>query len=235
MSVAIAVVDDVASEARQLADMVRRSPSVESPDVVELLSSEQLYDYAATERQLDVLFVDVCLGQDSGIELVGRLQARGRVAQVVYVSGFDEAHTRVYQTPHASFVRKPLRQEDVDLALAQALARREAASPAPLMLRHDHVVDVVRPQDVLYVESDRRHVIIHTRTETHRVYGKLSELLASLPASFVRCHQSYAINLDFVDRLSAEFVTLTSGECIPVSRRWRASVREALFARVREG
>lgn len=235
MSLVVAVVDDVEQEARALAEMIRTSPQLEGREVVELISEDDLNDYAASGKPLDLLFVDVCLGKKNGIELVEHLQAAGRDAQVVYVSGYDEAHTRVYATPHASFVHKPLRQEDVDLALGQALARREAAAADPLVLRHDHVVDVVRPRDVVYVESDRRHVVIHSRDATHRVYGKLSVLLDGLPGYFVRCHQSYAINLDYVERLSAEAVLLATGESIPVSRRWRTAVREALFSRVREG
>lgn len=235
MSLVVVVVDDVAREARALAEMIRTSPQFDGAEVVELTTASDLRSYLTSGKPLDVLFVDVCLGEKNGIELVERLQAAGRGAQVVYVSGHDEFHTRVYATPHVSFVRKPLRQEDVDLALDQVLARREAASAEPLVLRHDHVVDVVQPQDVVYVESDRRHVVIHTRSATHRVYGKLSALLGDLPGYFVRCHQSYAINLDYVERLSAESVLLVTGESIPVSRRWRTAVREALFSRVREG
>ena len=154
--------------------------------------------------------------------------------QVVYVSGFDDYHTRVYETPHASFVKKPVRQEDVSLALEQALERLRATA-APLVLRHDRTTDIVRPEDILYVESDRRSVIVHTRTATLRAYGKLSGVLDQLPGNFVRCHQSYLVNLDEVARLGADAVALSSGETIPVSRRWRPSVREALFGRIREG
>lgn len=235
MSFVAVVVDDVAREAHALAEMIRTSPQFDGAEVVELTTASDLRSYLTSGRPLDVLFVDVCLGEKNGIELVERLQAAGRGAQVVYVSGYDEFHTRVYATPHASFVRKPLHQEDVELALGQALARREAATAEPLVLRHDHVVDVVRPQDIVYVESNRRHVLIHVHSATHRVYGKLSVLLDGLPGYFVRCHQSYAINLDYVERLSAESVLLVTGESIPVSRRWRTAVREALFSRVREG
>ena len=235
MSFVAVVVDDVAREAHALAEMIRTSPQFDGAEVVELTTASDLRSYLTSGRPLDVLFVDVCLGEKNGIELVERLQAAGRGAQVVYVSGYDEFHTRVYATPHASFVRKPLHQEDVELALGQALARREAATAEPLVLRHDHVVDVVRPQDIGYVESNRLPVLIHAGSATHRLYGKRSVLLDGLPGYFVRCHQSYAINLDYVERLSAESVLLATGESIPVSRRWRTAVREALFSRVREG
>ena len=49
----------------------------------------------------------------------------------------------------------------------------------------------------------------------------------------MRTHQSFAVNLDAVRSLESTAVTLVSGESIPVSRRMRASVREALFEHIR--
>ncbi|WP_455136480.1 LytR/AlgR family response regulator transcription factor [Thermophilibacter sp.] len=104
-----------------------------------------------------------------------------------------------------------------------------------MALRHDHVVDVVRPCDIAYAESDRRHVIVHARAGDLRVYGKLSQLEVELPAWFARCHQSYLINLDYVARPGSESVRLVTGVELPVSRRWRPAFKEALFSRVRRG
>lgn len=230
----ILIVDDVESEARELAGMVGKAPDAAGATIRTFFSADALEAYLRDNQPPDVLFLDVALGGENGIELVGR-QGLGARTQVVYVSGFDQFHTRAYATEHASFVKKPLRQEDVSLALGQALRRAEAVAAPPLVLRHDHVTDIVRPEDILYVESDRRNVVVHTRTESLRAYAKLADIQAQLPAHFVRCHQSYVINLDHVARLGSEAVTLSSGEVVPMSRRWRPAVREALFDRIREG
>lgn len=235
MGYTAAVLDDVEVEARELAAMVEASPRWEGSDVRTFFSPADLVASVAAGDVPDVLFVDICLGQANGVDLVSRLFSMGATSQVVYVSGHDEYHTRVYATDHASFLKKPFRQEDVDLALDQALSRLDDAGTAPLVLSHGHETEVVYPRDILYVESDRRQVIVHTRTGEHRSYGKLSDVLDRLPAHIVRCHQSYIVNLDFVERLGTESIALVTGQTIPVSRRWRASVREALFARIRGG
>ncbi len=233
MGCGILIVDDVEDEALELAELVRRAPVAHDAAIRTLFSADDLKAQLGSGQAPDVLFIDIALDEDDGIDLVRQL-GLGVRTQVVYVSGFDDYHTRVYETPHASFVKKPVRQEDVSLALEQALERLRATA-APLVLRHDRTTDIVRPEDILYVESDRRNVIVHTRTATLRAYGKLSGVLDQLPGNFVRCHQSYLVNLDEVARLGADAVALSSGETIPVSRRWRPSVREALFDRIRKG
>lgn len=236
MGICVAVLDDVGSEARELARMIEAStPHRDGLEVLTFLSPEALVAHLAAGNRLDVLFVDICLGPSNGVDLVGRLSAVGSMPQVVYASGFDEYHTRVYETRHASFLKKPIRQQDVDLALTQALRRLGEDDAAPLVLNHDHMTEVVHPRDILYVESDRRHVIVHTKTGSCRSYGKLSDILDCLPPHIVRCHQSYLVNLDAVERLGSDSATLVTGDVVPVSRRWRTAVREALFARIREG
>lgn len=235
MSLVAVIIDDVEREAAELAKMVRAAAPDHDATVLTCRSARELEDLLAAQDPPDVIFMDVRLGDQSGIDVVERLLPPGSATQVVYVSGFDESHTLVYRTPHASYLRKPLRQEDVSLALEHVRARRAEESAAPVALRHDHVVDVVRPRDIAYAESDRRHVVVHARGGDLRVYGKLSELEGELPAWFVRCHQSYLINLDYVARLGAESVRLVTGVELPVSRRWRPVLREALFARIRRG
>ena len=98
------------------------------------------------------------------------------------------------------------------------------------IMRADQVVE---PAEIRYLES-RLHVVrVHAARGVLEVYGKLSDLLDALPARFVRCHQSFAVNLDAVTSLDASSITLVSGEQVPVSRRMRAEVRAALFAHLR--
>ena len=184
----------------------------------------------------DILFVDVKLDHGAnGIELIHRLIPAAAPVQVIYVSAYLEYAPAAYHTRHTWFLSKPVDPAELDAALTRAVAALDAERSEPLLVHQGSALVRIAPHQVRYVESDRRNVIVHTRTATHRAYAKLADILDQLPPHFVRCHQSYAINLDNVSRLEAESVTLSSGEAVPVSRRWRPSVREALFDRIREG
>lgn len=149
------------------------------------------------------------------------------------MSGYDEFHTQVYRTRHAAYLAKPFSDKDVALALGLAQAAREHASEQPLVVRVKGVERVVRPSDILYLESSLHSLRIHTPREAIETYGKLADALSQLPRRFVRTHQSFAVNLDAVRSLESAAVVLVSGESVPVSRRMRASVREALFEHIR--
>lgn len=245
----VAIVDDCAEDAAQLARMVRscsRSCPPNGPDPseweistfssVDALSARMEEGYAP-----DLAFVDIVLDPGAspaapaptGVDAVERLFGAGSATQVVYVSGYDEFHTQVYRTRHAAYLAKPFSDKDVALALGLAQAAREHASEQPLVVRVKGVERVVRPSDILYLESSLHSLRIHTPREAIETYGKLADALSQLPRRFVRTHQSFAVNLDAVRSLESAAVVLVSGESVPVSRRMRASVREALFEHIR--
>ena len=240
-----AIVDDCAEDAEALARMVRAhaaaSAAGDEPDcaVTVFPSVDSLADCLNRGYAPDLAFVDIVLDPEAsgrastGIDAVEQLFGAGSATQVVYVSGYDEFHTQVYRTRHAAYLAKPFAEKDVALAMDIALDARERSREKPLSLRVKGVERIVRPVDILYLESSLHALRVHTVHEVVETYGKLADILAQLPRRFVRTHQSFAVNLDAVRSLESGSVMLVSGDAVPVSRRMRASVRAALFEHIR--
>lgn len=82
--------------------------------------------------------------------------------------------------------------------------------------------------DILYVESNKCYVNIYTAFDKIRLRMRLSEFLEHLDASkFIRCHQSYVINMSCIYSLSRYEIMLKNGSCIPVSKAYTKNVRES--------
>ena len=64
-----------------------------------------------------------------------------------------------------------------------------------------------------------RKIYLHKNREYFPFYGKLGELEAMLPDTFFRCHRSYIVNFDHVQRYKKEEIWLDNEEAIPLSRR----------------
>lgn len=209
--------------------------SAEELEVCTFASAGELE--AAQPGSFDALFLDIRLADaDStdGIDLAARLVPTGSRTQVVFVSGYDEYHTVVYRTPHAAYLKKPFRQTDVEMALELSLVAARREVPRAIVFRVKGSERIVSPSDITYLESDLRLVRVHLRRgDSFEVYGKLAALLDELPSRFVRCHQSFVINLDCVEELGTTEARLSDGATVPVSRRHRTSVREALFQHIR--
>lgn len=176
--------------------------------------------------------IDIALGSDSpnGIEVVRRLFPAGCGTQVIYVSGYVEFCTPVYQTEHAYFLLKPVKQRELDAALRKTLTRLNASESNPIALQHGNSVTLVPAAEIEYIESDRRKVRVHTTTgKVIEIYATLGEMMSMLPDDFAQCHKSFIVNMALIDELSASMVHMRSGAEVPVSQRQRKAIRETFF------
>ena len=52
----------------------------------------------------------------------------------------------------------------------------------------------------------------------HTIYKKLDEIQEELPPYFLRCHQSYLVNMNYIKRADKEF-ELVTGDIISIRQR----------------
>ncbi|MEM1215393.1 MAG: LytTR family DNA-binding domain-containing protein [Bacteroidota bacterium] len=79
--------------------------------------------------------------------------------------------------------------------------------------------------DLFYVESDRNYVVYHTRTRRIVVRKSLKQVAAELPAFFIRCHRSFIVNGQLIDRRT--YNQLEIGEYkLPIGRKYAARLGE---------
>lgn len=85
-------------------------------------------------------------------------------------------------------------------------------------------------RDILFFESAQRIVCMYTSSKAVEFYAKLGDIEAAVPRSgFVRCHQSYIVNLAHVrtlDKASRYFI-LNSGKEIPISKSCYSAAAES--------
>lgn len=74
--------------------------------------------------------------------------------------------------------------------------------------------------DILYVMSERRKLFIYQpKGVFDEMYMKLDEMEQALDERFVRCHQSYLVNMDYIHGITAEEFLLVDNIRIPISQK----------------
>lgn len=227
----VIIVDDDVRQAEASAAAVLRYPGADDLLSVCVLGSlEELDRHVQDGAPLDILLIDIVFdGEEAGIDAVRRLSEKRRNVQVIYTTGYIEYCTRVYQTSHVYFLGKPLAQSELDDALACAIANLdELRSRRPLVLKSFGKVTSVPVDTIERIESDRRKIRVYAEDRMVEAYASLAEVERLLPASFVRCHKSFMVNMDFVVELSGNEALMASGMRVPVSQRHRREVHDRL-------
>lgn len=91
-------------------------------------------------------------------------------------------------------------------------------------------------QQIYYIEVRERKVFIRIQGKEYSKYDTLEHVLEQLPDHFIRCHRSFAFNLQHLDkiRLSENAVYLEHGIMVPLSRSYKQSVKECVHGTNRE-
>jgi DNA-binding LytR/AlgR family response regulator len=55
----------------------------------------------------------------------------------------------------------------------------------------------------------------------------MGDLEKELGASFLRCHRSHIVNLNYVDKVLEQYILMKNGDRVPMRQRGRSDIRDA--------
>lgn len=215
-----------------LRDMLAQYPGNDRLNIDIISSVSTLEALLASGDHIDVFLCDISFGSEepTGIDLVRRHFPAGCDTQVIYISGYIEFCTPVYQTEHTYFLIKPIKQEDFNAAIDKALKNLQGNDVPPVAIQHGGAVTMVNPAEIEYIKSDRRKVRLYvTSGDILETYATLGQMTDMLPDDFVQCHKSYIVNMAYISELRTNSVLLRSGAEVPVSQRQRKAIRDLFF------
>lgn len=121
----------------------------------------------------------------------------------------------------------PIEQREFDEVVARVLARRRRCLGKPLTVKSKGSIVVIEPNRINFIESNRRKLVIHIGKDAVETYGVLECIRRELPNSFIQCHKSFLVNMDYIAELRSERIRLMSGDVVPVSQKRRKTVKDA--------
>ena len=77
----------------------------------------------------------------------------------------------------------------------------------------------LKTEDIIYIETSKHKNTFYTKEENYSIYKKLSEIEGELKEfGFVRIHQSFLVNMQYVEKISSYVMTLTTGQELSVPK-----------------
>jgi len=86
----------------------------------------------------------------------------------------------------------------------------------------------LNPTSLLYLEADLQYTQVHTTEGTFRMGEVLRRVMQRMPASVVRIHRSYAVNVTRITSIEGNTIMLDSAVALPIPTKRRAAVRKSI-------
>ena len=224
----IAVCDDVEVERyvlkRQLMSYFQLTGA--KAEIREYVSGESLLaDIEEGYIWPDLIFLDIYMGNLNGMDTARHLREMGVEAPIVFLTASPDFAVESYEVEAAGYLLKPA-QEQQTHAILQKLLREETRKRISVKCKRQFRYPYV--DDMVYLESDRHTVRIHMTDGSELVtVDKLGELEKKIDdARFMRCHQSYLVNMAHIADVAEDFI-MSTGACVPIRVRGRREVVDA--------
>lgn len=178
-----------------------------------------------------ILLADIKLKEGDSIDYSSYLANNFPNTQIIFISAYDSYIQDIFKANPVYFVKKPIDDSVLETAINKALNRLKKNEPEYLTVKSNSEITNIPLQDIMFLESNRRIVICHYKDNKISFYGKLDSIEKNLNDDFVRCHQSFIINMNEIKSITSTDICLKSNNTIPISKNKQKLTRDqyALF------
>lgn len=178
---------------------------------------------------IDILFLDIEMRSLDGIETAKLLRRKGMKGIIIFVTAYPDFVFQGYEVHAFHYILKPYRKEKIEEVLRQALHELDLSKERYFVIEQKARVIRIPLSQTIAFQSDRRKVEALLEEGFVAFYGRIEEVCRELPSCFIRIHNRYIVNLNYVTTLEKDRCILGS-RSFPVSRAFRQEL-ETAFAR----
>lgn len=222
----VAICDDNIADLERLRDMLLKSRN--NLQIVSYDNGEALIKELKTGSiSFSLYYLDIYMDGINGVETAQQIRAIDQRGIIIFVSTSEDFYRAAYDVFAFNYLLKPLQSTAFNTVLENALIQLKQEQECIIRFTYRGREYCLHESEILYISSENHNVIFHmTNNETYLYYGKLENLLPQLRHNlFVRCHQSFVVNLSKV--MSLDIGNFRLGNLlIPVSRRYGNEVKK---------
>lgn len=233
MNMKIAICDDCREETLSLEKLLGEHETGIYTDGESLLA-----DIREKKIYYDLYLLDIFFGQSAeGISLAEEIRRAQDEAAICFISTSEDFYREAYNLYAVQYLVKPVEREALERLLKRVSKSLGTGREQKLSFQSRGHSGSIPYGKILYISS-REHTVSICCTDgvVQECRGRLGEMAARVCGPvFMRCHQSFIVNMYHVECLSGTELTV-GGLQIPVSRRYYAEVKkryqEILFEEV---
>jgi DNA-binding LytR/AlgR family response regulator len=186
-----------------------------------------------SDKQFDLIFMDIRFyGEDVGVRLARQLREQKNHAYIIFFTSLPGYVQDGYKAEAFRYLMKPIDLTALHEALDAVLKKMSDGDLGyRITVKSGAELRVINVETLKWIESvsgaRRRKLFIEN--DVVEVWESLSSLQSRLPPGmFAYSHQSFLVNLAFIQTVKNERVWLRGGETLPIGRSYKKDFLLAL-------
>ena len=221
------ICDDDESIHKEIYDLIYFSmePKVQI-NITNVFSAEELINHYVNNLYFDIIFLDIEMRSLSGIEAAKIIREFHPSVIIIFISNYPHYVFDAFNVEALHFLVKPVSCLEFKKIFDRAINKYKMTNHS-ISLKWQSERYIVKIDTIKYIEGYKRHITVYTRDGTYEAIGKIPDLLDKLsPYGFIRTHQGFIVNMDYIKRFDTNDVILFDGTKVMISVRKRAAALE---------
>lgn len=226
MKIKAVILDDELLVAKGIEQLVsRHCPEIE---LLGLFTSIDDAVQFIREHPIDLVFLDVELGNASGFDFLNQINKS--TIQLIFITAHQEYAIDALRVNAVDYLLKPINYSELILAVQRAKSAIQSSKELNTHANYKLLVpirggyEMLEPKKITYLEASGSYTHVFTSDKQKFTLSRnLKDVSRELPPNyFFRCHNSYHINIEYVRRFYSRDgyrLELEGGVHIPISRR----------------
>ncbi len=173
-------------------------------------------------NQVDLIFLDIHLGEMSGIQL---LEVAKPTCDVIVTTAFEAFAVKGFELKVTDYLCKPYTFERFHQAVERVQLncekKRNNISNDFIFVKTEYRLEKVLIDDILFIEGMRDYRKIHTKQKPIMTLQTFAALETSLPSNIIcRVHKSYMVSISKIGSIEKNMIRIKNIE-IPISDTYK--------------
>ena len=193
-------------------------------------------------EHIDLLFVDIEMPDMNGLKFI---QQMNNPPMVVFVTAYPQYALESYSVSAVDYLLKPYSSEQFERTMdkvyrqwtllnAQSEGGGDNIDVENIFLKSEYKFIRVALNDIIYLEGMNEYIKVHRSSGepflTLTTFNKLEE---KLPKYFIQIHRSYMINMNRVENITSNHVTLDNGTVLPIGQTKKDNIQAYMAANIK--
>lgn len=222
----IAICDEIRKDAQKLYRQL--STLVPEAEILQYRTRESLLEGLAEGHKVcNLIFLGLDGEQGRSLETVRAMRLNGNYIPVVMVAENENFYKEAFEVFAYNYLTKPVDSGELEHVLIPVLEACEREGGRALHFHYRTQVYTLRHSHLAYISSSLHNVTFHlTDGKKLSCRARLGDFAGQLSdSSFLRCHQSFCINMEKVTSLNKNSFVVGQTE-IPISRAYLKYARK---------
>ena len=232
--ISVAILDKIEDESKKIQNLIKDFTAFYTEEQVQFHVFEKGEQKTGLQQIgfLNMALVDVCT--EAGLHTAAGIREQFPEVQILVIADATVSPLR-YLTPAirpVALLLRPIaeahgRQTLKDFFLIGSGQTKETEN-AYFWAKTRDGTEKIPYSSIFYFEAREKKIFIRTKAVEYGIGGTIEKLLQDLPDNFIRCHRSYIINKDYIERIrfADGFAYLASSMMVPVSRSYKGELKE---------